>query len=129
VNSTRILLAVFVLTTLLGWQAFAASGPQDADQKQAPAATEKSEKGPAFKTEKGTVSGTLTVVAPDKKFVSVKDSSGTSFAFKTKASTKITVGGQKAKLEDLSSAANKQATVNYTALRTGNVAQSIEVTQ
>jgi hypothetical protein len=116
--------------TLFGWQALAAS-PQDAAQDQGAAKTEKADNAPGtrFKTEKGTMSGTLTVVAPDKKFVSIKDASGTTFGFKVKPSTKIMVGGQKAKLADLSSDTNKQATINYTALRTGDVAQSIEVSQ
>jgi hypothetical protein len=132
VNKTRLSLILFAVMTLAGWQAFAAF-PQNAaqDQDQGAAKAEKSDNAPGtrFKTEKGSLSGTLAVVSPDKNFVSIKDASGTTFGFKVKPSTKIMVGGQKAKLADLSSDTNKQATVKFMALRTGDVAQSIDVSQ
>jgi hypothetical protein len=129
VNKAGVFLGLLVVVAVVGSQAPAIAAPQDQDQNQESAKAEKTNKGLAFKSEKGTVSGTLSVVAADKNFVSVKDSSGTSFGFQVKPSTKITAGGQKTKLADLSSATNKQATITYRSLRTGNVAQSIEVSQ
>ena len=128
-NKTRVSLLLLCFMVLLGYQAFAAAAPQDPSQKEgsAAAANAGQDKGTAFKAEKGTVSGTLSMVDSDKNFVSVKDSNGTSFGFKVSHSTKVTVGGQKAKLADLSSNTNKQATVKYMARRDGDVAQSIEV--
>ena len=128
-NKLRVWPGVLVVATLVGWQSPTIAAPQDRDQKQASTKSEPGDKGAAFKSEKGTVSGTLSVVAPDKNFVAVRDSSGTSFGFQVKPSTKITSGGQKVKLADLASATNKQATITYRSLRTGDVAQAIEVTQ
>jgi outer membrane lipoprotein-sorting protein len=88
------------------------------------------EKAGAKTTEKAakleTLTGTLSMVIPGKKLVVVKDSSGVPFDFKA-AGAAIQVGGKKAKLEDLNSATNKQVTVKFIPLRSGNVAKSVEV--
>lgn len=78
---------------------------------------------------KQTVSGTVTSVDPDKKLVVLKDSNGIPFDFMVSGATKITSGGKRAKLADLSGDTNKQATVTFMAERKGNMARSIEITQ
>jgi hypothetical protein len=120
---------LLLLVTLVCLPALATPTTQETEQKEAHKAHAKVAKaeGSEFKTAKGTLTGTLSVVDADKGFIALKDSSGTSFGFKVKRTTKIKIGGQPAKLADLASATNKQATVNYLSLRTGNVAQSVEV--
>jgi len=77
-----------------------------------------------------TLSGTLSVVDADKKLVVVNGSNGVPYNFMVTGGTKITVGGSKAKLADLSGDTNKQATVMFVAQKKrGNMAKSIEVTQ
>jgi ABC-type amino acid transport substrate-binding protein len=93
-----------------------------AAQGEAPKA--ESPKASAAKAE--TLTGTLTIVQADKKLVVVTNSSGIPFSFKV-TGTRITVNGQKAKLADLSSQTNKQATVKYVPSRSGNVAKTIEI--
>lgn len=89
----------------------------------------KSEKGASYAsaaTEE--LSGTITMVDADKKLVVVKDSSGTPFNFKVTGATRIQVAGAKAKLADLVTQTNKQASVKFASLRRGgDVAKSIEV--
>lgn len=77
-----------------------------------------------------TLSGTLSAVDADKKVVVVNGSNGVPYDFTVSGATKITVGGSKAKLADLSGNTNKQATVTFMAeKKRGNIARSIEVTQ
>jgi ABC-type amino acid transport substrate-binding protein len=76
-----------------------------------------------------TISGTLQMVAADKKIVVLADSAGTPFDFKVTGATRIKVGGKKAKLDDLASETNKAASVKFLPTRSGNVAQSIEIGQ
>jgi len=77
-----------------------------------------------------TVSGTITAVDTDKKIVVVSGSNGVPYDFTVGGATKITVGGSKGKLADLSGATNKQATVTFMAeKKRGDIAKSIEVTQ
>ena len=80
---------------------------------------------PAVKAE--TLSGTLAMVLTDKKLVVLTGSGGVPYNFKVTGSTRIKVDGKKAKLDDLAGQANKPATVKFLPLRSGNVAQSIEV--
>jgi len=76
-----------------------------------------------------TVSGTLTTVDASKMMV-VVTAGGVPYDFVVSKGTKITVGGSKAKLDDLGSNTNKQASVTFMAERKkGNLARSIEVTQ
>ena len=108
---------------------------QDAGQ-QAPATA--SEAAPKAKTAKHhmasaavaeeTISGTISMVDTDKRIVVVTDSNGIPFNFAVNGRTKITVGGQKAKLADLSSSTSKQASVKFRAeKKAGDIATSIEV--
>ncbi len=77
-----------------------------------------------------TLSGTLSAVDADKKLVVVNGSNGVPYDFMVSGATKITVGGSKAKLADLSGDTSKQATVTFMAeKKRGNMARTIEVTQ
>ena len=116
-------LALFVL---LGAMSLAAQEAEKADEAPAKAANA-GKKTPWSKPE--TLSGTISSVKSDEKLVIVTSSTGVPYDFKVTGATKIKVGDQKGKLEDLSGATNKQVSVAYLPTRTGNVARSIEVSQ
>ena len=76
-----------------------------------------------------TISGTLSLVDASSMLV-VVTAGGVPYDFTVTKGTKITVGGSKAKLGDLASNTNKQASVTFMAERKrGNPAKSIEVTE
>lgn len=110
---------------------FSAMTPVAAQDAQAAGdAGAKPEKKVKYDTSKPeTLSGTVSLVKADDKIVVVTSSAGVPFDFKVTGATKIKIGDQKGKLDDLAGAANKQASVTYMATRTGNVAKSIEVSQ
>jgi ABC-type amino acid transport substrate-binding protein len=96
--------------------------------EEAPAAKKAAaEKPKAELGEAETISGTLRMVAADKKIVVLTDSAGTPFNFKVTGVTRIKVAGKKAKLDELASQTNKTASVKFLPTRSGNVAQSIEI--
>lgn len=82
---------------------------------------------PAVKAE--TISGTISMVVAEKKLVVLKGSGGVSYNFKVTGGTRIKVAGKKAKFAELAEQTNKSATVKFLPLRSGNAAQSIEVSQ
>ena len=118
-------LALFVFSAMTPLAAQDAQAAGDAGAK--PAKAEKKVKYDTSKPE--TLSGTVSLVKADDKLVVVTSSAGIPFDFKVTAGTKIKIGDQKGKLDDLAGAANKQASVTYMATRTGNVAKSIDVSQ
>ena len=95
-----------------------------AEKKAAAAEMPKAELGKAE-----TISGTLQMVAADKKIMVLTDSAGAPFNFKVTSTTRIKVAGKKAKLDELASQTNKSASVKFLPTRSGNVAQSIEIGQ
>jgi len=95
-----------------------------AEKKAAPAEKPKAEFAKAE-----TISGTLQTVVADKKIVILTDSAGTPFNFKVTGATRIKVAGKKAKLDDLASQTSKTAAVKFLPTRSGNVAQTIEISQ
>ena len=103
-----------------------AAQPQEAppEKKAAPAEKPKAEFAKAE-----TISGTLQTVVADKKIVILTDSAGTPFNFKVTGATRIKVAGKKAKLDDLASQTSKTAAVKFLPTRSGNVAQTIEISQ
>jgi hypothetical protein len=121
-----VLLAFLVLTFIGSTSARAqeAAKPEEAPAKEKAAPAEKA-KAEAAKPE--TISGTIQMVATDKKLVLLTSSSGTSYNFKVTGATRIKVAGKKAKLDELAAQAGKSASVKFLPLRTGNLAQSIEV--
>jgi len=73
-----------------------------------------------------TLSGTISTVDAEKKLVVVTGPNGVPYNFTVSGGTKITVGGNKAKLSDLQT--GKQASVSFVpAKKRGNLAKSIEV--
>jgi hypothetical protein len=126
------LVAVFAVVLFGAISGVAQDQPAAQDQSAAtPATSPKPAKHHAMaaaSTE--TLSGTLSTVDADKKLVVVSGSNGVPYDFMVTGGTKITVGGSKAKLADLSGNTNKQATVKFVAEKKhGNMAKSIEVTQ
>jgi len=109
------LLAVFVLAFFGATLAVA--------QEAAPA--EKA--APAVKAE--TISGTISMVLVEKKLVVLTGSGGVPYNFKVTAGTRIKVAGKKVKFAELAEQTNKPATIKFLPLRSGNAAQSIEVSQ
>jgi len=114
-KKTLLFLLGVVLTTVVGILPAVA-------QETAPAEKPKAE---AVKPE--TLTGTLQMVAADKKLVVLTSSAGIPYDLKVTGATRIKVAGKKAKLAELAAQTNKSAAVKFLPLRTGNVAQSIEV--
>lgn len=98
-----------------------AAGASQEAEKSAPAPKAKA----AAKSE--TISGTVTTVS--KELLILTSSNGIPYNFKLTRGTRIKVGGQKAKADDLAAQTGKQASVEFLPLRTGNMARSIEVSQ
>lgn len=76
-----------------------------------------------------TLSGTISMVLTEQKLVVVVSSTKVPYNFKVTGSTRIKIGGKKAKLADLAGQTGKTAFVKFLPLRSGNVAQSIEVSE
>lgn len=125
------LMAVFAVVLFGAISGMAQDQPAAQDQSAATTAPKPKAKHHAMaaaSTE--SLSGTLSAVDADKKVVVVNGSNGVPYDFMVSGGTKITVAGSKAKLADLSSDTNKQATVTFMAeKKRGNIARSIEVTQ
>jgi hypothetical protein len=111
-------LFLLVATIMLTYAGISLALPQEAAPEKPKAAAMKCE----------TLSGTLQMVAVDKKMLVVAGSKGVPYCFKVTGATKIKVGGSKAKLADLSGATGKSVSVKFMSeKRAGNLAQSIEV--
>jgi hypothetical protein len=123
-KSMKKVLFLLVASIILIYAGISPALAQDAKKKtEAPAAAEKA-KSPSVKAE--TLSGTL--VSADKKIAVVAAANGIPFNFTLTGGTRVKVGGNKAKLADLSGAAGKSVSVKFLAQKkAGNVAQSIEV--
>lgn len=100
-----------------------AAGASQEAEKSAPAPKAKA----AAKSE--TISGTVTTVSKENQLLILTSSNGIPYNFKLTRGTRIKVGGQKAKADDLAAQTGKQASVEFLPLRTGNMARSIEVSQ
>jgi ABC-type amino acid transport substrate-binding protein len=126
------LLFVILSGLVLSFVAVSSTLAQEAEKpKEAPAGKEAAaaEKPKAELAKAETISGTLQMVAADKKIVVLTDSAGTPFNFKVTGATQIKVAGKKAKLDELASQTNKGASVKFLPTRSGNVARSIEIGQ
>jgi len=127
----RTLLTVLVFVAL---SAVSLAAQDASAQQAAPAESAKPEKMAkpakhAMMAAAETFSGTISMVDAGKNLVVVTGSSGVPYDFTVSKMTKITVGGSKAKLDDLSGQTSKQASVTFMAeKRKGNLARSIEVT-
>jgi hypothetical protein len=122
------LLLASLLFTLVGISSVLA---QEATESQkAPAATEQAAPSKASSAVLGaaeTISGTITMVVPEKDLLVVTNSSGIPFNFVVGRRARITVNGKNVKLADLTSEINKSASVHFVPTRSGNVARSVEV--
>jgi hypothetical protein len=118
-----LVLAFVILSSTLAQEA-APAKEAPAEKKEAAAERPKAE---FAKPE--TISGTLQMVVADKKILVLTDSSGTPFNFKVTGATRIKVAGKKAKLDELSSQTNKAASIKFLPTRSGNVAQTVEISQ
>jgi hypothetical protein len=130
-NLMKKLLFLILSGLVLTFVVFSSTLAQEAT-KPAEAPAEKkaaAEKPKAEFAKAETISGTLQMVAADKKIVVLTDSAGTPFNFKVTGATRIKVAGKKAKLDELASQTNKAASVKFLPTRSGNVAQSIEIGQ
>ena len=132
VNLMKKLLFLILSGLVLTFVVFSSTLAQEAAKpKEAPAEKKAAaaEKPKAEFAKAETISGTLQMVAADKKIVVLTDSAGTPFNFKVTGATRIKVAGKKAKLDELASQTNKAASVKFLPARSGNVAQSIEIGQ
>jgi outer membrane lipoprotein-sorting protein len=123
------LLLLMLAGLVLSFVAVSSTLAQEAEKpKEAPAEKKAAAEKPKAELAKAeTISGTLQMVAVEKKMVVLTDSAGTPFDFKVAGATQIKVAGKKAKLGDLASETNKAASVKFLPTRSGNVAQSIEI--
>ena len=86
---------------------------------------------PSTKTMKSkpeTLTGSIVSVDSAKKLVVIKGSDGVPYDAIVNKSTRIESGGKKVSLDELQSDTGKQVSVRILPERTGNVAQSIQVT-
>jgi hypothetical protein len=120
-----------IIVALLGWLMSRDHGP---DTSIPPRTASSSYNEPRnrsgeqiLKTE--TISGTITLVLPGEKFVFVRNSAGTSFKFVITASARIKVRGREADVEELVGETNKRVRVTFRAVRQGDIAQTIRVSQ
>jgi hypothetical protein len=126
------LLFLVLSGVVLSFVAVSSTLAQEAEKPKESSAEKKAaapEKPKAELAKAETISGTLRMVAADKKIVILNDSAGTPFNFKVTGATRIKVAGKKAKLDELASQINKAASVKFLPTRSGNVAQSIEIGQ
>jgi len=126
----RALLSLLVLLTLVFFGAtlaLAQEAEKPAEAKGSEQAAPAEKKAPAVKAE--TISGTISMVETEKKLLVLVASSGVPFNFKVTGATRIKIAGKKAKLADLAAQTNKSAAVKFLPSRSGNVAQTIEVSE
>lgn len=74
-----------------------------------------------------TISGTITLVVPEKKLLVVTTAKGVPLNFVVSPATRIRAGQQKLKLEDLAGRLNQKVSVTFVPTRRGNLARSVEV--
>lgn len=118
------LLVLFILTLFsIGIALAQEAKPGKAEGAKAEAA----EKPKAEAVAPETISGTIQSVVTEKKLVILTAANGIPFNFKVTGSTRIKVGGKKAKLDELAGQTSKSAAVKFLPLRSGNVAQTIDV--
>ncbi len=113
------LLVASVLLAFWGGSVLVAQEEAPAGEQAAPAALGKAE----------TISGTISMVSTDERLVVVAGSSGVPYNFKVTGATRIRIDGKRAKLADLAEQTKKKVSVKFIPRRSGNIAQSIEVSQ
>ncbi len=89
-------------------------------------------KAPAKKAERRlaraqNLSGTITMFSKENGLLVLTGSNGVPYSFRVTKLTQVKVDGKFAKLEDLSDHLNKQATIEFVPMSTGNFANVMEV--
>lgn len=74
-----------------------------------------------------TISGTITLVVPEKKLLVVTTAKGVPLNFVVSPATRIRAGQQKLKLDDLAGRLNQKVSVSFVPTRRGNLARTVEV--
>ncbi|MCS6954195.1 MAG: hypothetical protein RMK57_04500 [Bryobacterales bacterium] len=74
-----------------------------------------------------TISGTITLVVPEKKLIVVTTAKGAPLNFVVGRGARIRSGQQRLKLEDLAGRLNQKVTVSFVPTRRGNVVHTVEV--
>lgn len=74
-----------------------------------------------------TLTGTITMVEPERHLVVIRDASGTPFDIVAMDATRITSGSQRLTLGDLSSDLDKNVTLRFVPERRGDIARSIQL--
>ncbi|HXG32464.1 MAG TPA: hypothetical protein VNJ11_03810 [Bryobacteraceae bacterium] len=74
-----------------------------------------------------TVSGTISMVFPDKKLLVVTTAKGVPLNFVVGPATRIRSGEQRLKLNDLTGRVNQKVSVTFIPTRRGNLARTVEV--
>lgn len=128
------LLSIFTILTftLLGAAVLVAQEKPAAEPAQGPAKAEKGKAkagGSATLGPAETFSGTVAMVDTDKHLLVAKDSDGVPLDFGLSHATKITSGGKKVAMSDLSAASGKQVSVKFVPTRKGNRARSVDISE
>ncbi len=76
---------------------------------------------------KETLSGTLSIADTTQNLVIVTGANGIPYSFRVTRATKISVGGQKATIDELANQVNQQITVEFVPRSGGNFASSVSV--
>lgn len=79
-----------------------------------------------FKETTGELQGQIFLVQPENNLV-IAASNSIPYSFQVAAATRITVGSQRGKIEDLVARKGQTVTIRYRATRKGNIAQTIAV--
>jgi hypothetical protein len=74
-----------------------------------------------------TVSGTISMVVPEKKLLVVTTAKGVPLNFVVGPETRIRAGEQRLKLTDLPGRVNQKVSVTFVPTRRGNLARTVEV--
>ncbi len=74
-----------------------------------------------------TISGTISLVVPDKKLLVVTTAKGAPLNFVVGPGTRIKAGEQRLKLTDLTGRVNQKVSVTFVPTRRGNLARTVEV--
>jgi hypothetical protein len=119
---------MLITLVAVAWMALLTVPADAADQKSAAQTQKTSAKIASSAWPAESLSGTIVTVDPAKRLVIVKDASGVPFDMVVNRSTRIMSGNRELKLGDLTSDANRKASVKFVPERGGDVARSIQIT-
>lgn len=73
------------------------------------------------------LSGTITLVDPNDKEITLVGSNGVPYDFELTKKTQVELANQKIRMNELSSESHKQATIHFVPKSDGNLAESIQI--